>query len=97
MPFGLATPPATFMRLMTIVFIGMLYITCLAYLDYIIIFRRSFNEHLNHLEADFNRLISANLKLKPLNVILKKSFVFLGHIINEKGISTNPEKLKLIK
>ena len=38
MPFGLATAPATFMRLMTIVFSGMLYNTCLAYLDDIIIF-----------------------------------------------------------
>ena len=42
MPFGLATAPATFMRLMTIVFSGMLYSTCLAYLDDIIIFGRTF-------------------------------------------------------
>ena len=46
MPFGLATAPATFMRLMTIVFSGMLYNTCLAYLDDIIIFGRTFEEHL---------------------------------------------------
>ena len=43
MPFGLATALATFMSLMTIVFSGMLYSTCLAYLDYIIIFGRTFN------------------------------------------------------
>ena len=42
MPFGLATAPATFMLLMTHVFSGMLYFTCLAYLDDIIIFGRSF-------------------------------------------------------
>ena len=47
MRFGLATAPATFMRLMTIVFSGMLYSTCLAYLDDIIIFGRTFEEHLN--------------------------------------------------
>ena len=47
MPFGLATAPATFMRLMTLVFSGMLYSTCLAYLDDIIIFGRSFEEHLS--------------------------------------------------
>ena len=43
MPFELATAPATFMRLITIVFSGMLYSTCLAYLDDIIIFGRTFN------------------------------------------------------
>ena len=42
MPFGIATAPATFMRLMTIVFWGMLYSTCLAYLDDIIVFCRNY-------------------------------------------------------
>ena len=46
MPFGLATAPAIFMRLMTIVFSGMLYSTCLAYLDDIIIFGRTLNKYL---------------------------------------------------
>ena len=64
MPVGLATAPATFMRLMTIVFSGMFYSSCLAYLDYIIIFGRTFEEHLNRLEQAFKRLENANLKLK---------------------------------
>ena len=55
MPFGLATAPATFMRLMTIVFSGMLYSTCLAYLDDII-FGATFEEHLNRLEQALKRL-----------------------------------------
>ena len=42
MPFGLATAPATFMRLMSIVFSGMLYNSCLVYLDNIIIFCLTF-------------------------------------------------------
>ena len=60
MPFGLATAPATIMRLMTIVFSGMLYSTCLAYLDDIIIFGRTFNEHLERLKLALKRLKSAN-------------------------------------
>lgn len=48
MPFGHATAPATFIRLTTIVFLGMLYNTCLAYLDDILLFlerllRKCFN------------------------------------------------------
>ena len=56
MPFGLATAPATFMRLMTIIFSEMLYSTCLAYLNGIIIFGRTFNEHLKRLELALKRL-----------------------------------------
>ena len=98
MPFGLATAPATFMRLMTLVFSGMLYSTCLAYLDDIIIFGRTFDEHLDRLEQVFRCLQSANLKLKPSKCAFgKKSVSFLGHIINEHGISTDPEKLKRIQ
>ena len=56
MPFGLATATATFMRLMTLVFSKMLYSTCLAYLDYIIIFGRTF--YLN-IWIDLNKYLSA--------------------------------------
>ena len=98
MPFGLATAPATFMRLMTMVFSGMLYSTCLAYLDDIVIFGRTFEEHLERLDLVLKRLKSANLKLKPSKCAFgKKSATFLGHIISEKGISTDPEKLKRIQ
>ena len=97
MPFGLATAPATFMRLMTLVFSGMLYSTCLAYLDDIIIFRRSFEDHLSRLRHALQRLRSANLKLKPTKCAFeKRSVSFLGHIISDKGLSTNPDKLKRI-
>ena len=64
MPFGIATASTTFMRLMTIVFSGMLYSTCLAYLDDII-FGATLEEHLHRLEQALTRLKTANLKLKP--------------------------------
>ena len=65
MPFGLATAPATFMRLMTIVFSGMLYTTCLACLDDIIVFNRNYFEMLGRLDTALERFEQANLKLKP--------------------------------
>ena len=98
MPFWLATAPATFMRLMTLVFSGMLYITWLAYLDDIIIFGRLFKEHLCRLGNALKRLRSANLKLKPTMCAFgKRSVSFLGHIISDKEISTNPQKLNRIQ
>ena len=98
MPFGLATAPAIFMRLMTIVFAGTLYNTCLAYVDDIIIFGRSFPQHLERLDSVLARLRNANLKLKPSKRSFgKRSVSFLGHIISERGISTDPDKLKRIQ
>ena len=94
MPFGLATAPATFMRLMTIVFSGMLYTTCLTYLDDIIVFGRNYIEMLGRLDTAIERLGKANLKLKPSKCAFGKTSVsFLGHVISDKGISTDPEKL----
>ena len=98
MPFGLASAPATFMRLMPIVFSGMLYNSCLVYLDDIIIFGQTFIEHNQRLESVWKRLHNANLKLKPSKCSFgKKSVAFLAHIISDKGISTDPEKLKRIQ
>ena len=96
--FGLATAPATFMRLMTIVFSGMLYMTCLAYLDDIIVFGRNYIEMLGRLDTALERLKQANLKLKPSKCAFGKTSVnFLCHVISDKEISTDPEKLRRIQ
>ena len=98
MPFGLATAPATFMRLMTVVFSGMLYTTSFAYLDDIIIFCRNYVEMLCRLDTALERLIQANLKLKPSKCAFGKTSVsYLGHIISDKVISTEPEKHRRIQ
>ena len=64
MRFGHATAPTRLMRLMTIVFSGMLYSTCLAYFNDIIIFGRTFEEHLYRLDQALKRPEIANFKLK---------------------------------
>ena len=97
MPFGLATALAAFMRLMTIVFNGMLYSTCLAYLDDIIIFGATFEEHLNRLEQALKRLKTFNLKLKPSKCAFGKICKFFGPYYQRKTISTDREKLKRIQ
>ena len=84
MPFKLATAPATFMRLITIVYGGILYSTCFAYLDNIIIYGRTFNKHFERLDLALKRFKHANLKVKPSKYLFDKRLVlFLGHIISE--------------
>ncbi|VDH92570.1 Hypothetical predicted protein [Mytilus galloprovincialis] len=62
-----------------------------------LVFSRSFEEHLSHLEQVFTRLRDANLTLKPSKcVFAAKEVKYLGHIISKEGIKVDPEKTKAI-
>ena len=63
--FGLTNAPATFQRLMECVLPGIRGEQCLIYLDNIIVFSKTFNEHLKRLTSVYLALRNAGLKLKP--------------------------------
>lgn len=93
MPFGLCNAPATFQRLMNLALSGMLWSECLVYLDDIIIFGRTFEEHLSHLASVLERLREVNLKAKLSKCnFVQKQVLYLGHIISLEGIATDPSK-----
>ena len=97
MPLGLRNAVATFQRLMDLVLNGLNLEICLTYLDDIILFSRNLDEHLHRLEMLLRRLGEVNLKLKPSKcVLLQKEVNFLGHVVSAKGVSTDPDKIKLI-
>ena len=96
-PFGLAQAPAYFQALMSEVLKGLSHFT-IVYLDDIIIFSQTEEEHLKHLEIIFRRLKEAGLKLKRSNCSFMKLHIeYLGHLISEKGIEPMPDKLTAIK
>ena len=64
MPFGLCNAPQTFQRLMNGVLSGLTWEECLVYLDDVIIYSRTFEEHLERLEHVFERLKESGLKIK---------------------------------
>ena len=91
MPFGLCNAPATFQRLMDSVLAGLQWSSCLVYLDDIIVMGKTFEDHLRNLAEVFDRLRSANLKLKPTKCAFAcKEVAFLGHIVSDQGVATNP-------
>jgi len=93
MPFGLCNAGATFQRLMDIVMSGLNMSVCLVYLDDIICYSVSIDQHLEHLATILQRQRSAGLKLKPEKCSLfQKEVSFLGHVISVKGIGTDPKK-----
>ena len=93
MPFGLCNAPATFQRLMNLTLSGMLWSECLVYLDNIITFGRSFQEHLSHLASVLERLQELNLKVKLSKCnFLKQQVRYLWHVISSDRIATDPSK-----
>ncbi|KAL5469217.1 hypothetical protein EMCRGX_G030441 [Ephydatia muelleri] len=97
MPFGLSNAPGTFQRLMSLVLSGLCWSTCLVYLDDIIIFSQTVDEHLQRLRDVLQRLKDAGLKIKPSKCqLLRKSVLYLGHIVSEKGVEVDPKKTSCV-
>ena len=65
MPFGLTNAPSTFQSLMELVLRGLHWSTCLVYLDDIIVYSSTIEEHFTRLREVFERLRMAGLKIKP--------------------------------
>ena len=98
MPFGLVNAPASFERLMETVLRGLQWEECLVYMDDIIVAGDSISQCLDRLENVFERLQEAGLKLKPSKCsFFRKSVQFLGHVVSENGIHTDPEKIAAVK
>ena len=94
LPFGLTNAPATFERLMELILRGLQWERCLVYLDDIISFGKNFQDCLDNLSLVFQKLRSAQLKLKPSKCSLFQERVkFLGHIVSPDGIECDPEKI----
>ena len=94
MPFGLTNAPATFEHLMECILAGLSGEQCLIYLDNVMLFSATFEEHLERLTSVFERFSSTGLTLKLKKCqFAQKSVTYLGHIISDKG--NEPDKAKL--
>lgn len=97
MPFGLKNAPATFQRVMDNMLRGLQHHSCIVYLDDIIIFSTSLQEHIQRLTDVFNRLRKYNFKIQLDKCeFLRKEVDYLGHVITAEGIKPNPDKIKAI-
>lgn len=90
-PFGLCNAPATFDRLMETVLSDLQWQICLVYLMTLLLLEKTFENMLDNLNEVFDRLLSTNLKLKTKKChLFHKTVQFLGHVVSENGISTDP-------
>ena len=97
-PFGLCNATATFSRLMDRVLAGLHWETCLFYLDDIIVFSSTWEEHLARLGQVFERLRHANLKLGAEKcAFAAKEVSYLGHRVTEEGLLPDSALLAAIR
>ncbi|KAI3695721.1 hypothetical protein L1987_78721 [Smallanthus sonchifolius] len=98
MPFGLTNAPTVFMDLMNRVCKPYLDKFVIVFIDDILIYSRSKEEHEHHLRLILELLRNEKLfaKFSKCEFCLKEVH-FLGHVINEKGIHVDPAKIEAIK
>lgn len=97
MPFGLTNAPSTFQRLMNLVLAGLTWKHCLVYIDDIIVFSPTFDQHITDLEDVLKRLSEAGLRAKLSKCHFAQAEVgFLGHIVGVHGVRPDPDKISAI-
>ena len=98
MPFGLTNAPATFQKLMNDILRPIKKEFALVYLDDIIIFSKTIESHIKHIQIVFDLLRREGLKIKPNKcTFLQKEVEYLGHIVTEDGIKPDPKKQEAIR
>lgn len=98
MPFGLTNAPATFCTLMNGLFRHLLDKSVVVYLDDIVVYSGTIEEHLHHLREVFQILRDNHLFVKKEKCSFGQTQInFLGHVIGSGKIRMDMEKVKAIR
>ncbi|XP_072169909.1 uncharacterized protein [Diadema setosum] len=96
MPFGMQGAPATFQRLVDQVLRGVNEFAT-AYIDDIIIYSESWDEHLAHVREVLGRLRAAGLTAKPSKCkFARKEVLYLGFVLGEGCVKPEPAKIDAV-
>ena len=97
MPFGYRNGPSVFQRIMQTVLAPFLWLFALVYIDDIVVYSKTFDEHLKHLDMVFSSIRNAKLTLSPNKCHLGyQSVLLLGQKVSRLGMSTHKEKVDAI-
>ena len=102
MPFGLTNAPAVFQRLMQQALMGLNpeegpdFLA--VYIDDVLVFSRTLEDHMRHLSAVIHRLQEVGLKLKPKKCyFIRQSVEYLGHLITTHRLQPNPKLVQAVQ
>ncbi|KAH0670700.1 hypothetical protein KY290_026097 [Solanum tuberosum] len=97
MPFGLSNAPSTFQSTMNSILKPFLRQFVLVFFDDILVYSTSWQDHLQHLRSVFDLLRQNSLVVKQSKCQFGQSSIsYLGHILSEKGLQVDPEKITAI-
>ncbi len=98
MPFGLVNAPATFQRAMDVLLTGLNWKVSLIYIDDILVFSPTFDQHLVDLESVLQRLSVAKFTVKLSKCFFgREEVAYLGHLVGSQGVKPDPSKLNAVK
>ena len=97
MPFGYRNGPSVFQRIMQTVLAPFLWLFALVYIDDIVVYSKTFEDHIKHLDMVFSAMKKAKLTLSPNKCHLGyQSVLLLGQKVSRLGMSTHKEKVDAI-
>ena len=97
MPFSLSNAPATFQRLMQNCFGELNLMYCLIYLDDVIVYSKTPEEHLQRMHIVFDCLCEHGLKLKPTECdLFRTELIYLAHHASKDGVKPSKKNVSSI-
>lgn len=98
MAFGLTGAPNTFQGTMNATLKPLLCKCVLVFFDDILIYSSSWEDHIQHLQQVFSLLSNDKWQIKPSKCSFgQQSVSYLGHVVSQSGVATDPSKIDSIK
>ena len=98
LPLGLVNSPATYQSSIELIMSGIQYENCLIYLDDLIVYSKTFRDHIQRLDEVFTRISNANLKFALTKYpLFEQEVKFLGHKVSPQEIVTREDKVQAVK
>jgi hypothetical protein len=96
-PYGVATGEQVLTRLLDRVFHEIKFDFVYHYLDDLVIYSESYEQHLEHIRVVLDRLRAAGLTVKPEVTFATQEISFLGHVVSPAGVRIDPERTRAIR